>query len=57
MVPGTRLSGLLVELGVEPPDLPPFDLAAVEPLPYGAEIIAFIEEREAEQREREKKDS
>lgn len=44
---------LLAELGVEPPALSPFDPASVEPLPYQDEIIAFIEELEAEQRERE----
>lgn len=47
-----RMKELLAELEVELPELPPFDLSAVEPLPYQQEIVAFIEEREAEQRKR-----
>lgn len=50
-----RMKKLLAELGIEPPDLPPFDPAKVEPIPYEEGIVAFIEEREAEQRERERK--
>ena len=49
-----RMKKLLDELGVELPDLPPFDPAAVEPLPHEKGIVAFIEELEAAQREREK---
>ncbi len=45
-----RMKKLLAELGVEPPDLPPFDPSAVEPLPYEDEIIAFIEELEREKK-------
>jgi hypothetical protein len=48
-----RMKKLITELGVGPPDLPPFDPSSVEPLPYEDEILAFIEELEAEQRERE----
>lgn len=48
--PLQRMKNLLAELEVEPPDLPPFDPDAVEPFPYEDEIIAFIEELEAEQR-------
>ena len=51
--PLQRMKKLLDELGVEHPDLPPFDPATVEPLPHEEEIVAFIEELEAEQREQE----
>ena len=39
-----RTKKVLAELGVNPPDMPPFDPAKVEPIPYEDEIRAFIKE-------------
>lgn len=50
-----RARAALKALGMPEPNLPPFDLAKVPPVPYEAEIRAFIEElrKEREQEEEE----
>lgn len=42
-----RAKAVLAKFGVEPPALPAFDPAKVEPMPYEAEIKAFIAELQA----------
>ncbi len=46
-----RAKAVLDALGVAYPDLPPFDPAKVEPIPYEAEIRVFIEELRQNRRE------
>ena len=43
-----RCRAVLAALGEPEPELPPFDPAKVEPIPYEDEILALIEERKAE---------
>jgi hypothetical protein len=46
----SRARAVLEALGEPIPDLPPFDEATCEKLPYDDEIIAFIEEQEAKKK-------
>lgn len=49
-----RSRQLLARLGVPEPQLPPFDPAKVEPLPFEAEIRAAMEELKAEKAKKKK---
>ncbi|MEZ6146843.1 MAG: hypothetical protein R3B91_15785 [Planctomycetaceae bacterium] len=51
-----RSRKLLQELGEPEPQLPPFDPAQVEPIPFEKEIRAAIAQLNAEKAERKRKD-
>lgn len=51
----TKTTGLLNELGVPIPDLPPYDPAKDEPFPWEAEVRAAIEKLRAEKEAKKKK--